>query len=161
MATLVFCESNYGIRRLIQVMMQGSNHTAYMAADGLEGLTLVQRTHPDIVFSDISMPRCDGFQLADALHAYPVLARIPIIFLLSSVERSVLQQGAYHGATGYLLKPFSAEELQEKIEVALLTRNLTAQSKKSKRRKKQEEQPETEPLRILDNSTEQSQRSNA
>jgi CheY-like chemotaxis protein len=116
MAKIVFCEDEARIQKLIRVMLRSTGHEVFIASDGVEGLAIIKRERPDIVFTDISMPECDGFQLADELHKDTELANIPIIFVTAFTQRPAREEGFRHGAVGYLTKPFGAIELREKID---------------------------------------------
>lgn len=116
MAKIIFCEDEERIQKLIRIMLRKTLHEFYIAADGIEGLTLIERERPDLIFTDISMPRCDGFQLADAIKARPELAHIPIIFVTAFAQRTEMEEGYRHNAANYLTKPFSPAELREKID---------------------------------------------
>lgn len=67
MATLVFCEDDPMIQKLIRVMLRSSAHTVHMAPDGQTGLALIEQVRPDLIFTDVSMPGLDGLELCDAL----------------------------------------------------------------------------------------------
>ena len=115
MATLLFCEDDPSIQKLIRVALRSSPHTVIIAGNGVEGLEVVERERPDVVFSDVSMPGLDGFQLLDALKSRPHLAHIPVIFVTASVQRHQIEEGYRHGAAGYLQKPFTGSELRTKV----------------------------------------------
>lgn len=121
MAKIVFCEDEKFLQKLIRLILRSTKHEIYMASDGLEGFALIERERPDLILTDISMPRWDGFQLADAIKARPDLASIPIIFVTAFAQRADVEEGTLHGASGYLFKPFSAEELRTTVEKALVS----------------------------------------
>ena len=116
MAKIVFCEDEERIRKLIRAMLESTPYEIYMAADGVEGLELIERERPDIIFADISMPGYDGFQLADIVKSRPHLAGIPLIFLSAFAQQAEKDEGRKHGAMEYLTKPFSVTDLLTKIE---------------------------------------------
>ena len=120
MTKIVFCEDEEVLQELMRLMLRSLQHEIYIASDGLEGLALIECEHPDLILTDISMPGCDGFQLADAVKTRPHLASIPIVFVTAFAQRLDVEEGMLHGAAGYLLKPFSMAELQEAIEAALV-----------------------------------------
>ncbi len=120
MAKIIFCEDEKRIQKLISVMLRSSEHEIYIASDGVEGMQLIERERPDLIFADVSMPNCDGFQLADLLKSVSYLAHIPIIFMSAFAQHSEIQEGYRHGAMGYLIKPFNLIELQAQIELFLL-----------------------------------------
>jgi two-component system OmpR family response regulator len=112
---IVFCEDDPMIQKLVQAALRGTGHELHMASDGEEGLTLVRSVHPDLIFSDVSMPKLDGYQLGDALKASPDTAPIPLIFVTASVQRSQIAEAELHGAMGVLPKPFTMAELRSKV----------------------------------------------
>ncbi|TMC15560.1 MAG: response regulator [Chloroflexi bacterium] len=120
MAKIVFCEDEKLLQKLICRILRSMSHEVYVASNGLAGLVLIEHEHPDLILTDISMPGCDGFQLADAVKAQPHLASIPIVFVTAFAQRYDVEEGARHGAAGYLVKPFSAAELRAMIETALI-----------------------------------------
>lgn len=120
MAKIVFCEDEALLQKLVRLFLRSTMHEIYIASDGLEGLALIERERPDLILTDISMPRCDGFQLAAEVKARPHLATIPLLFVTAFAQRADIEEGMRHGAIGYLLKPFSATDLRAIIEAALL-----------------------------------------
>jgi CheY-like chemotaxis protein len=115
-ATIVFCEDDEQIRKLVRAAMRATSHTIEIASDGAEGLAAIERLVPDLIVTDLAMPHMGGFALADAAHARPALRNIPILFLTASVQRGDVEQFAAHGAAGYLAKPFSPSALRTKID---------------------------------------------
>ncbi|MDQ2913653.1 MAG: response regulator [Chloroflexota bacterium] len=115
MSKVVFCEDDPMIRKLVQTALRSTSHEVHLAEDGKQGLDLVERIHPDVVFSDVAMPLMDGFELADAMHARPDLAHIPIVFMTASVQREQIEECFRHGAAGHLAKPFTMAELRIRV----------------------------------------------
>jgi CheY-like chemotaxis protein len=116
MATLVFCEDDPTIRKLIAVALRALSHEIHLAEDGQAGLALIERVRPDVVFADVSMPRLDGLQLCAALKARPEFADIPFVLVTASVQRAQIEEGLRHGAVAHLAKPFSTAELRAVVE---------------------------------------------
>ncbi len=117
MSKIVFCEDEVRIQKVFRIMLRSTEHELYLASDGLEGLEVIERVRPDLIFTDISMPICDGYQLADAVKAQPHLAHIPNIFISAFAQRAEMEEGYRHGGVSYIVKPFSAADLYEKIEL--------------------------------------------
>ncbi len=117
MSKIVFCEDEVRIQKVFRIMLRSTEHELYLASDGLEGLEVIERVRPDLIFTDISMPICDGYQLADAVKAQRHLAHIPIIFISAFAQRAEMEEGYRHGGVSYIVKPFSAADLYEKIEL--------------------------------------------
>jgi CheY-like chemotaxis protein len=116
MAKIVFCEDSPVIQKLIGLALRSTAHEVHFAADGAEGLALIERERPDLVFTDVWMPSVDGYQLVDALKARPDLAHIPIIIMTASGDQGQLDEGYRHGAAGHIAKPFTAADLRAKVE---------------------------------------------
>jgi len=115
MGKIVFCEDDPMIQKLIQAAMRGSGHELHLASDGEEGLALIRRVRPDLIFSDVSMPKLDGFQLGDALKGSAETAGIPLIFVTASVQRAQIAEAEQHGAAAVLPKPFTMAELRARV----------------------------------------------
>jgi CheY-like chemotaxis protein len=114
-AKIVFCEDDPMIQKLIRAAMRGSGHEVHVAVDGEEGLALVRSVRPDLIFSDVSMPKLDGYQLGDALKASPDTAGIPLVFVTASVQRAQVAEAERHGGAGVLPKPFTMAELRRRV----------------------------------------------
>jgi two-component system chemotaxis family response regulator WspR len=94
------------------------------ATDGVEGLAVLSRTACDLVITDVTMPRLDGFKLVSAIRQNPRFSNIMII-LLSSLDESVDKiRGLTIGANDYVTKPFEAGELRARVSVMFKMREL-------------------------------------
>lgn len=125
LAKIVFCEDDPTIQKVVRAALRDSGHELHVASDGEEGLALVRRVRPDLVFSDVSMPKLDGYQLGDALKASPDTAGIPLIFVTASVQRAQIDEAMLHGAAGVLPKPFTVAELRARVAQHLRAAELT------------------------------------
>lgn len=115
MARLLFCEDDALIRRMIGAMLRGSGHEVAIAADGAEGLALIAREPPAIVFTDRWMPGLDGLALCDALKARADLAHIPVVVVTAATQQEELDEALRHGAAAVLKKPFTMADLRAMI----------------------------------------------
>ena len=97
--------------RAVAVNLRGEGYEVVTARSGAEALVRINEMMPDLVVSDIRMPRMDGFKLARALRSNPRTALIPIIFLTAKDEREDRLAGIRTGVDAYLVKPFDPEEL--------------------------------------------------
>ena len=88
------------------------------ATDGIEGLELIRRFHPEIVISDIAMPNLDGIELLKTVHNEKLGSKV--IFLSGYQEFSYAKEAVKYGAEDYLLKPIGAQELEQVVEQVLL-----------------------------------------
>ncbi len=118
-ATIVFCEDDPTIRKLIGVAMRSTPHHVFIATDGAHGLEMIRLHQTYLVSTDLSMPGLDGFELMDALSADSSLAHIPVVLLTASVQRGTADEGGRHGAVAVLIKPFSTADLRAQVELVL------------------------------------------
>jgi len=119
------------IRELYQEILGGQPVRLLTAADGQEALALAQTWVPELVVTDIAMPRLDGFGLVRALRRlYP---DVPVIVITGTAwyrGRPVQEVAAEHGVVTILTKPFNLSDLQDAIQRAVpvlgLVRPMTA-----------------------------------
>lgn len=111
-------DDNADMRSYI-VSLLSPHWTVDTAADGEAALALIRATVPDLVLSDVMMPRMDGFALLRALRASPATRAIPVILLSARAGEEALVEGLETGADDYLLKPFSARELLTRVRAHL------------------------------------------
>ena len=104
---------------LIQVYLMGWSISFLEAKDGTEGLRLAKEHKPDLVISDVRMPGMDGFELTAALRSDRTLHEVPIILLTTLNDEASRRKGKLVGATTFLTKPVSVEELRRQVGTLL------------------------------------------
>lgn len=120
MTTVLCVEDEKDLREYIVEELEDNGLQAYEARDGVEGLQMVLRHKPDIVVSDISMPRMSGLELLKQVRQdHPELADMPFIFLTAFTDRGDMLEGLESGADDYLTKPVDFEMLRMKVATAL------------------------------------------
>ncbi len=87
------------------------------AADGLEALSAVSTAPPDLIILDWNMPNMDGLTFLRKIRAKGI--KIPVIMCTTEAEKSRVIQSLQAGANNYVVKPFTAEALAEKIDQTL------------------------------------------
>lgn len=93
------------------------------AEDGIAGVERAIRELPDLIISDITMPRLDGYGVLLEMRANPASAHIPFIFVTARASREDLRQGMALGADDYITKPFSNPELLQAVQARLKKKN--------------------------------------
>jgi DNA-binding response OmpR family regulator len=94
-------------------------HEVSAVGDGVEALAAIRTQVPDIVISDVMMPRLDGAGLVQALRADPATVSLPVIMLSARAGEEAAVQGIDSGSDDYLVKPFSARELLARVRTHL------------------------------------------
>lgn len=87
----------------------------HTTSDGLEALAMCLKSPPDVILSDVQMPRMDGWQLLRLVRARPSLAAVPVVFLTSLGGESERLLGYQLGVDGYIPKPYEPEELLVRV----------------------------------------------
>jgi twitching motility two-component system response regulator PilG len=85
------------------------------AANGALGLSRAREIKPDLIISDVQMPEMDGFALCAAIRADPALHKTPVVMLTSLKDEASRQKGRLVGATAFLNKPVSVDDLRDKV----------------------------------------------
>jgi twitching motility two-component system response regulator PilG len=100
---------------LMRVYLMGWSMQFHDARDGATALHLARALKPDLVITDIKMPVMDGFQLCEAIRGDPALAQTPIILLTQLEDEASREKGQQVGATAFLKKPVSVENLRSVV----------------------------------------------
>jgi signal transduction histidine kinase len=116
-------EDNPDLRLFIATNL-ADDYQVEMAKDGLEGLELARRWVPDLIVSDIMMPRMDGYELTRQVRKDPSLSQVPVILATAKSGGEAVAEGLEIGANDYLAKPFEIRELRARVSAQLRTRRL-------------------------------------
>ncbi|MGC3945005.1 MAG: ATP-binding protein [Chryseolinea sp.] len=128
--TIVVVEDNADLLSFITSLLD-SRYTVLKASDGEEGFSITAQKLPDLVLSDLMMPRIDGLQLTERIKQDERTSHIPVVLLTARNESGSKLSSYKIGADDYLTKPFSSEELLVRID------NLIAQRKNLSKRFRQ------------------------
>ncbi len=106
-------------RSLVKIILSG-NYDVVTAADGEDALKKIEKgLSPDVIVTDLIMPRVDGYQLINKIMSGGSYRNIPVIVLSNidgAAERKALEE---QGVSGYIIKPFNTEELREELSQSL------------------------------------------
>jgi len=112
---VVLVEDNTDLRMYMSKMLIKFGHKVITAADGLEGWDKVQKIIPDIIISDVMMPRMDGYELIKHVRAEQATMHIPVMLITAKPELDSKIKGLETGADDYLYKPINIRELDARI----------------------------------------------
>ena len=116
--TILLIEDNIDLCRMLGLQLQ-SKYTILMAHDGEEGLRKVYQYHPDLIVSDLMMPKMDGMELLKRIRQDFNISHIPVIILTAKQGDEIHMQAISTGANAYITKPFSSDLLQARISQLL------------------------------------------
>jgi twitching motility two-component system response regulator PilG len=104
------------IRKLLTMTLERQGFRIITAADGVEALTLLSEQLPDVILSDINMPRLGGYQLCKFVKKYDRTKHIPVIMLSGKDGVFDKMRGKMAGCNDYIVKPFESSELIAKVK---------------------------------------------
>jgi DNA-binding response OmpR family regulator len=118
---IVVADDEQDIVELVAIGLERAGYVVHRAGDGEEALTMIREHRPDVAILDVAMPKLDGFELTRQLRSDPETSEIKIMLLTARVRESDVNAGLAAGTHDYVSKPFSPQELQERV-AALLQR---------------------------------------
>ena len=117
--TVLVIDDDPVILELLRVNFEIEGFDVLCATDGEEGFQRAKASQPDIVISDIMMPRRDGLQLLTDLKADAGTEHLPVILLSAKAQKTEIQQGLALGADDYITKPFDPLELIDRVNAVM------------------------------------------
>jgi len=107
------------MRDAIRLVLEREGYAVAVAVDGQEALEVVRERKPDLVITDITMPRMGGYELLTALRKDPKTQNLPVILATQKDSTSDVLTGWGSGADYYITKPFASEILKLSVELVL------------------------------------------
>jgi PAS domain S-box-containing protein len=129
---VLVADDNSDMRRYV-VRLLADQYAVEAVTDGAAALASVRRQPPDLILSDVMMPRLDGFELLRELRADPRTASVPVILLSARAGEESRVEGVQAGADDYLVKPFSSRELLARVSAHLQMARLRREANESLR----------------------------
>jgi len=131
-ARVLVADDNSDLRQYLMRLL-AERYDVEAVADGQAALAAARERAPDLILSDVMMPRLDGLGLLRELRAGPALQEIPIILLSARAGEESRLEGMQAGADDYLIKPFSARELTARVEAHVKMHRMRRQAKMEQR----------------------------
>lgn len=113
---ILLVDDSPSIRLMLEDKLAEDGYTVHTAVNGRHAIDLLADFIPDLVITDVSMPEMDGFALCRNLKENPALRDIPVIMLTAATEEKEVCEGLGLGASDYIRKPFSPNELILRVE---------------------------------------------
>ena len=129
---ILIADDNADMRDYLARLL-GDRWTINSVGDGIAALDAIKTKRPDLVLSDIMMPKLDGFGLLKAIRNDPELQDLPVIMLSARAGEEARVEGLDAGADDYLTKPFSARELVARVSANLKIAEIRQQASEALR----------------------------
>jgi len=105
-----------GIRMLLSKFLQRKGYEILLAEDGLQGVEMAKKNHPDLIVLDVVMPRMDGLTAARLIKFYKPMAEVPIIFLTAKDAAKEIELAQEARAEVYITKPFDVHQVIDVVK---------------------------------------------
>ena len=121
-STILVVDDDPVILKLLEVNFEMEGFTVLVAHDGEEGIEVARQDRPDVIVSDIMMPKRSGLELVTELKGDPETSDIPIILLSAKAQNADVRTGLDSGADDYVTKPFEPLDLVDRVNRLLEAR---------------------------------------
>jgi signal transduction histidine kinase len=112
---ILYVEDNPTNRELVRRVLNQAGYVVLVAEDGLSGIRVAQREHPDLILMDIMLPGMDGNQVTTRLKSIPQLAGTPVVALTARADSDDRRRALIAGCDGYITKPVDVDRLPDQI----------------------------------------------
>jgi two-component system chemotaxis response regulator CheY len=114
--TVLAVDDSLTIRELVNFVLTNAGFTVVLAEDGIEGLERLKTVAPDVIITDVNMPRLDGLSFIERARVETPARATPILVLTTESEPAQKARAKAAGATGWIVKPFNPTQLIEAIQ---------------------------------------------
>ena len=125
--SILYVEDEKTTRELIGEILRDTCKEVFIASEGKEGLELYKEKNPDIVLSDIAMPKMTGLEMSEAIKA--IDSEQPIALFTAFSQSSYLKRAAELGIATYILKPLDEEQFFNSLNYMALGLEITQEEK--------------------------------
>ncbi len=113
---ILIVDDEPAIVTMVSNRLKANGYDCISAKDGQEGLTMAKKEKPDLIILDLMLPKMDGYKVCSLIKKDSRYAKIPIILFTAKVQAEDSKLGEEVGADAYVVKPFNAQLLLEKIQ---------------------------------------------
>jgi len=112
---ILVVDDEVNIAHSLNFLMEKVGYSVRIAADGEEAIEAIKEARPDLILLDINMPRMNGYQVCEMVRADPEWQDILIVMLTAKGRNIEREKGLAVGADDYITKPFSTQEVIDKV----------------------------------------------
>lgn len=113
---VLIVDDSASMRQMVHFSLEEADYEVEEAVDGKDGVDKLEGVNPDLIITDINMPNMNGIELIKAVRRTDNFKTTPIIVLTTESEQSKQEAGKRAGATAWLVKPFTPEQLVETVK---------------------------------------------
>src|SRR5262245_53416137 len=115
---VLIVDDSAAIRKILQRVLRQADvilGEIFEAGDGVEALAALREKKIGLVLSDINMPNMDGLQLLSQIRGNAEFKNLPVLMITTEGSQNKVMEAVNLGATGYVRKPFTADQIKEKL----------------------------------------------
>ncbi|HET6375575.1 MAG TPA: response regulator [Methylocella sp.] len=113
--TILTVDDSRTMRDMLMLALSNAGYSVLQAVDGVDGLEVLQNAAPDVIITDINMPRMDGFGFIEGVRGSARHRAVPILVLTTESDAAKKDRARRAGATGWIVKPFDPVKLVDAI----------------------------------------------
>ncbi|MGC9346602.1 MAG: response regulator [Anaerolineae bacterium] len=114
-ARILYVEDSPSNRLLVRRVLLAEGYEFLEAEDGLTGVEIAKKEHPDLILMDMNLPDVDGYEMTRRIHAMPDLSGIPIVAMTANVMHGDREKTLEAGCIGYIPKPIDVDTLPSEV----------------------------------------------
>lgn len=111
MTHILAVDDSRTMRSMLHAALSNAGFKVDLAEDGIDGLARLEASSPDLIITDINMPRLDGFGFIEGVRKARQRASVPILVLTTETGDHLKERARNAGATGWIVKPFDEDKL--------------------------------------------------
>jgi two-component system, chemotaxis family, chemotaxis protein CheY len=116
MKRILSVDDSSSVRQMVSFTLRKTGYEVSEAVDGKDGLTKAGGDKFDLIITDLNMPNMDGIQMITAIRKLPGYSFVPILMLTTESQAEKKDAGRKAGATGWIVKPFDADQLTAVVQ---------------------------------------------
>jgi two-component system, chemotaxis family, chemotaxis protein CheY len=113
--TILTVDDSRTMREMLNLALSSAGYSVVQAEDGVHGLEVLETVVPDVIVTDINMPRMDGFGFIEGVRRHDQHRAVPILVLTTESDDQKKDRARRAGATGWIVKPFNPVKLVDAI----------------------------------------------
>ncbi|MEQ9218480.1 MAG: response regulator [Cyclobacteriaceae bacterium] len=134
--TILIVDDELNIRETLQDLLEIQGYNTLVAPDGEAAMFMAVRELPDLIISDVMMPKMDGYELLEVIRSYKKTRYIPFLMLTAKSESEFMRKGMSKGADDYIVKPFEQSDLLASVQYRLAHHKALVEETKHKELKR-------------------------